>query len=61
MVRFAVFTNDPNGTAPGGVFDLGELTFPAAPLGAIFTMQFGYLDPTVPAGFRMSWARIEEL
>jgi hypothetical protein len=56
-----VFGFDPNGTAPGGVFTLTGYTMPASPLGARFSMQTAYVDPTSPVGFRLTWARTEDL
>ena len=57
----AVFQNDPLGTPPGGVFTLTGFVMPAIPFNARFSMQTIYIDPTAALGFRLTWARTEDL
>lgn len=42
---------------PGGSFTVPGFAAPNPPLGIDLTAQALYLDPTVPVGYRMTWAR----
>lgn len=43
-------------TPPGGAFTLPGIAAPAAPSGVELALQFLYVDPTSPFGWRLGWA-----
>jgi hypothetical protein len=57
----AVFQYDSLGTPPGGVYTLSGFVMPIVPYNARFSMQTVYIDPTAALGFRLTWARTEDL
>lgn len=57
----AVFGFDPNGTAPGGVFDVPGFIWPATPFNARLALQSVHLDPAAAYGFTLSWPRTEDI
>lgn len=56
-----VYTSNPSGTAPGGVFTIPGFVWPAAPINFRLTLQTVHFDPAAAYGFNLSWPRTEDL